>query len=594
MNKFNNLREEIYSALSRLKQSGHIPGEIVTSAISVEPPRDPAHGDLSTNAALVLAGPAKRKPRDLAQILAPELERINDVASVDIAGPGFINLHLDDDYWRRLLQQVLEAGPEYGRNELGAGRNVIVEFVSANPTGPLHVGHARGAVFGDVLSRLLIFSGFDVTREYYWNDAGAQVDKLAAAVYQRYLEGIEGGTSVGVARQREVEIEYKGEYLIEIGLALARDEGDKWRGVPESEWLPQFRAVAVDAMKSLIRDDLRSLGAEFDSEVSESKLVGDGKVDAAVGALKSRGLLYEGKLDPPKGKTKEWDSRQQTLFRSTRYGDQVDRPLRKSDGTWTYFATDIAYHLDKFNRGHREMINVWGADHGGYVSRVRAAVKALTDGAASFDVKLCQMVRLLEGGKPVKMSKRAGSFVTVSDLLEAMEKRVGGQVGRDVVRFIMLTRKNDAPLDFDFAKATEQSRDNPVFYVQYANARICSIKRRVSGNDAFCKPVSASDLARLEQSDELSLIRLVGDWPRQVEAAAVAREPHRLAFYLYDLASAFHALWNKGNDEPAARFIVENDPSLTRARLALIEAVRIVIVGGLANLFGITPQDEMR
>ena len=594
MNIFKVLEEEIYNALDLLKQSGAIPTEIVMGPISVEPPRDPMHGDVATNAALVLAGQANCKPRDLAKLLVPELKQIRDVISVDIAGPGFLNFRLQNDYWRRLLLEVLDAGSEYGRNELGAGRKVIVEFVSANPTGPLHVGHARGAVFGDVLSRLLKFSGFDVTREYYWNDAGAQVDKLAAAVYWRYLQNLDGDTSTAAAYEPVEEVGYTGDYLVDVGTALAEAEGDKWRDVPEKGWLPDIRAVSVDAMKALIRDDLSALGVEFDSEVSESRLVAEAKVDAAVEALELRGLIYRGQLEPPKGRVDDWEAREQTLFRSTQFGDQVDRPLQKSDGTWTYFATDIAYHLDKFKRGHREMINVWGADHGGYVSRVKAAVEALTDGVANLDVRLCQMVRLFDGGKPVKMSKRSGSFITVRDLIEAMDERVGSRLGKDVVRFIMLTRKNDAPLDFDFAKATEQSRDNPVFYVQYANARICSVRRRVKGDGALNKRADISDLARLEQPDELALIRLLADWPRQVETAAGSCEPHRLAFYLYDLASAFHALWNKGNDDPNARFIIENDPGLTRARLALIKAVQIVIVGGLANLFGVTPQDEMR
>ena len=595
MNIFKSLEEEIYNTLDVLKRSGVISREIVIGSISVEPPRDPAHGDVSTNAALVLAGPAKCKPRDLAKLLVPKLKQIRDVISVDIAGPGFLNFRLQNDYWWRLLKEVLDSGSEYGRNELGAGRKVIVEFVSANPTGPLHVGHARGAVFGDVLSRLLKFSGFDVTREYYWNDAGAQVDKLAAAVYWRYLQKLDGDTPATAAYEPDQEVGgYTGDYLVDVGTTLAEAEGDKWRDVPETGWLPDIRAVSVEAMKALIREDLSALGAEFDSEVSESGLVAEAKVDAAIKALELRGLIYRGQLEPPKGRVDDWEAREQTLFCSTKFGDQVDRPLQKSDGTWTYFATDIAYHLDKFNRGHREMINVWGADHGGYVSRVKAAVEALTDGAANLDVKLCQMVRLFDGGNPVKMSKRSGNFVTVRNLIEAMDERVGGQLGKDVVRFIMLTRKNDAPLDFDFAKAAEQSRDNPVFYVQYANARICSVRRRVEGDGALNRPADISDLARLKRPDELALIRLLADWPRQVETAAGSCEPHRLAFYLYDLASAFHALWNKGNDDPNARFITENDPGLTRARLALIKAVQIVIVGGLENLFGVTPQDEMR
>ena len=594
MNIFNIFRVEIYKALDRLKENGSVSIDAVVGAISVEPPRDSAHGDIATNVALVLAAAAQRKPRDLAELLIPELEQIPDVASVEIAGPGFLNFRLRSDYWRDLITEILDSDLEFGRNDSGAGQKVLVEFVSANPTGPLHVGHARGAIFGDVLSRLLKFSGFEVTREYYWNDAGAQIDKLAASVYWHYLQNLGVTESDQAMAEVGQDIEYKGDYLVDVGAQLVEVDGEKWRGVEKKEWLPRLRAISIDAMKALVRNDLGVLGSEFDNEVSESELLSHGKVDAAVRALELKGLVYQGRLEPPKGKADDWVARDQLLFRATQFGDEVDRPLQKSDGTWTYFASDIAYHLDKFERGYRQLVNVWGADHGGYVSRVEAAVEALTDGAASLDVRLCQMVRLYEDGQPLKMSKRAGNFVTVRDLVEAMDKRVGGKLGKDVVRFIMLTRKNDAPLDFDFDKAAEQSRDNPVFYVQYANARICSIRRRVKSNAALCRPAEASDLARLEQPDELALARLLADWPRQVEAAAVTFEPHRIAFYLYDLASAFHALWNKGNDDPKARFIVEDDPSLTRARLALIRAVQVVIVGGLANLLGVTPQDEMR
>ena len=594
MNIFNSFREKLNRIIEDLQRQGVIPSDVEISGISVEPPREAKHGDLSTNAALVLAKQAKGNPREFAGSLAPRLMKINGVISVDIAGPGFLNVFFGLGFWHNLLRDVLNSGTNFGRSQIGRGNSILVEFVSANPTGPLHVGHARGAVYGDVLARLLSFSGFNVAREYYWNDAGAQVDKLAASVYTRYLQKLDATDPAEPGDDNGAEVEYGGEYLIDLAGDLVERHGEKWRDVPRRDWLPIVREISIEAMKDLIRSDLRLLGTTFDNEVSESKLLSDGKVHAAVSNLKSKGLIYEGRLKPPKGKRRDWEERDQILFRATLFGDEVDRPLQKSDGTWTYFASDIAYHFDKFCRGYDKMVNIWGADHGGYVSRVKAAVSALTEDAAKLEVRLCQMVRLFDGGDPIKMSKRSGSFITVSELIEVMDKKVGTGLGQGVVRFIMLTRKNDAPLDFDFAKAAEQSRDNPMFYVQYAHARICSVNRRVESNPNLCKLASAADIERLVQPEELALIKLIADWPRQVEAAAVAYEPHRIVVYLNDLASAFHALWNKGNNNLDSRFIVETDPSLTRARLGLISAVRIIISGGLETLLGITPQYEMR
>ena len=594
MNIFNSFREKLNCIIEDLQRQGVIPSDVEISGISVEPPREAKHGDLSTNAALVLAKQAKGNPREFAGSLAPRLMKINGVISVDIAGPGFLNVFFGLGFWHNLLRDVLNSGTNFGRSQIGRGNSILVEFVSANPTGPLHVGHARGAVYGDVLARLLSFSGFNVAREYYWNDAGAQVDKLAASVYTRYLQKLDATDPAEPGDDNGAEVEYGGKYLIDLAGDLVERHGEKWRDVPRRDWFPIVREISIEAMKDLIRSDLRLLGTTFDNEVSESKLLSDGKVNAAVSNLKSKGLIYEGRLKPPKGKRQDWEERDQILFRATLFGDEVDRPLQKSDGTWTYFASDIAYHFDKFCRGYDKMVNIWGADHGGYVSRVKAAVSALTEDVAKLEVRLCQMVRLFDGGDPIKMSKRSGSFITVSELIEVMDKKVGTGLGQGVVRFIMLTRKNDAPLDFDFAKAAEQSRDNPMFYVQYAHARICSVNRRVESNPNLCKLANATDIERLVQPEELALIKLIADWPRQVEAAAVAYEPHRIVVYLNDLASAFHALWNKGNNNLDSRFIVETDPSLTRARLGLISAVRIIISGGLETLLGITPQYEMR
>ncbi len=579
MNLFDHFKAKVLAIVAELSARGALPPAPDVSAVAVEPPRDPAHGDLATNAALVLAPQAKAKPRDIAGLIAERLADDDAVTAADVAGPGFVNLRLSDAFWRARLADVLVAGADYGASDIGAGHKVNIEYVSTNPTGPLHVGHARGAVYGDALASLLEKVGYDVTREYYVNDAGVQVDALARSV-QRYREAGDG---------EDVDIP-EGGYRGEATAAAAKSIRDAGLGGPEEEWLEPVRDQAVDYMMELIRGDLAALGIRHDVFTSERKLVEDGRVREALDRLAADDLIYTGVLEPPKGKVPDdWEPRPQTLFRSTAFGDDVDRPLKKSDDSWTYFASDIAYHLDKIERGAAILIDVWGADHGGYVKRMKAAVTAISGGAATLDVKLCQLVRLSRRGTPVKMSKRAGAFVTLREVID--------EVGKDVVRFIMLTRKNDAPLDFDLARVTEQSRDNPVFYVQYAHARTRSVARnaaeQVSGLDLEPEALAGADLGRLTDDAELALIKLLASWPRQVESAAEAHEPHRLAFYLLDLAAAFHGLWNKGNDEPRLRFIVADDRGLTRARLALVRAVGLVIASGL-EIFGVEPVEEMR
>ena len=554
------------------------------SRLTVETPRDASHGDITTNAAMVLCKGANMKPRDLAEILKCEIEKLDGVTSAEIAGPGFINCKIDDAFWQARLADILKAGTDYGTSKMGAGNKVNVEYVSANPTGPMHVGHGRGAVFGDVLASLLEKAGFDVTREYYVNDAGAQVDVLARSLHLRYCEAL--GEDIG----EMPEGLYPGDYLKPAAARLAEIEGDKWKDAPASEWLEPLRSFAIDAMMGLIRDDLGAMGISHGVFTSEKKLVGAGKVDEALKFLTDNGLIYQGVLEPPKGKLPDdWEEREQTLFKATDFGDDVDRPVQKSDGSWTYFATDMAYHLDKFNRGFADMIDVWGADHGGYVKRMQSAVKALTNGKGTLDCKLCQMVNLMDGGEPVKMSKRAGTFVTLRDVVD--------EVGKDVVRFIMLTRKNDAGLDFDFAKVREQSKDNPVFYVQYAHARSYSVWRMAAdelGPDAVSDDkVLGADLSLLKDPAEMSLIKMMAGWPRLVESAAEAHEPHRMAFYMYDLAALFHQLWNKGKEDATLRFIINDNIPLTMARLALIRGMATVIASGF-GVFGITPKEEMR
>ncbi len=584
MNIFRAFEARVGQALGRLAEGGKIPPGLDASRVLVEPPRDAAHGDLATNAALVLAKEARMNPRALAELLAGELRSDADIASAEVAGPGFLNLKLRPGVYREVMRAVLSEGKAFGRGEREGGA-VNVEFVSANPTGPMHVGHGRGAVFGDALANLLAFAGHRVAREYYINDAGAQVDVLARSAYLRYREAL--GEAIAIP-----EGLYPGDYLKPVGEALAARFGRSLVAMPEAEWLPVVRDAAIEAMMAMIRDDLAALAIRHDVFFSERSL-SQGETDAiraTIEDLRARGLIYEGRLPPPKGQpVEDWEDREQTLFRATAFGDDVDRPLLKSDGSYTYFAADIAYHRSKFERGFATMIDVWGADHGGYVKRMKAAVAAVTGGAAELDIKLCQLVRLLRAGEPVKMSKRAGDFVTLREVVD--------EVGRDAVRFMMLFRKNDATLDFDLAKVLEQSRENPVFYVQYAHARCASVFRQA--REAFPKAdfnpkqLAEADLSHLSDDAEADVLRLVAQYPRVVEAAADAHEPHRIAFFLYDLAAAFHGLWNKGKDLPQLRFVNQNDQQSTEARLALVHVVRCVLVSGLAVL-GVTAPDEMR
>ncbi len=581
MNLFTDIRTLVLEKLAEMEAEGALPAGLERGNVSVEPPRDPAHGDMATNAAMVLARPAGKKPREIAEVLAGKLASDGRISVADVAGPGFINLRLAPSVWQGVVKSVLETGRDFGRSGIGQGQKVNVEYVSANPTGPLHVGHARGAVFGDALASLLDFSGHEVTREYYINDGGAQVDVLARSVYLRYLE----------AHGQEVAFEegtYPGDYLIPVGEALKEKVGDAYLGQPEDMWLGEVREFAIEKMMEMIRADLALLGVEMDHFFSEKSLYGTGLIEETLELLRGKGLIYEGVLEPPKGKKPEdWEPREQTLFKSTEFGDDVDRPVRKSDGSWTYFAPDIAYHYDKIRRGYDALIDVLGADHGGYVKRMKAAVAALSDGRVPLDIKLTQLVRLFRDGAPFKMSKRAGTFVTLRDVVE--------QVGADVTRFVMLTRKNDAPLDFDLSKVLEQSRENPVFYVQYAHARVCSVLRRAreAGIDVEDAALAAADLGRLDHEAELALARKIAEWPRLVEIAARTHEPHRIAFYLYDLASELHGLWNRGNEIPALRFLQEGDPATSQAKIALARATAVVISSGLAIL-GVTPVEEMR
>ena len=584
MNFFKDFRTEIIKTLEDMVAEGELPSGLDFGRVGVEPPKDPAFGDVSTNAALALAKDAGKPPRAVAEGLAKRLDAHSAVASVTVAGPGFINVRFEDRFWFGRLRDVLVAGVTYGNSNVGGGKPVNVEYVSANPTGPMHVGHARGAVVGDVLASLLAKAGFKVAREYYINDAGAQVDALARSAHLRYREAL--GETIGEIPEGL----YPGEYLKDVGRALAERDGDKWKGKPEAEWLTPVRDFAVEAMMALIKTDLAALGVHHAVFSSERALHAAGLVQQAVEELKRRDLVYRGTLEPPKGKLPDdWEPRPQLLFRSTQFGDDVDRPLQKSDGSWTYFAGDIAYHLDKVKRGFLSQIDVWGADHGGYVKRMKAAVTALSDGKADLDVKLCQLVNLLENGEPVKMSKRSGTFVTLRDVVD--------RVGKDVVRFIMLTRKNDATLDFDFAKVQEQSKENPVFYVQYAHARAHSVFRNAveefPGIDVSAQALQEAPIERLTGEGEIALIKLMAGWPRLIEGAAESHEPHRIAFYLYDLAAAFHGLWNRGNTDPSARFIVHGEQELTAARMALVRGVATVIASGLAVL-GVTPVEEMR
>jgi arginyl-tRNA synthetase len=587
---FANVLARVHAVCGALASEGGWPAGIDLSRVVVEPPRDAAHGDMATNAAMVLAKEAKSKPRDLAEQIANKLRADDLIASVDVAGPGFINLTLKASAWSDALRTVLREGDSYGRSAMGAAEKVNVEYVSANPTGPMHVGHCRGAVFGDALASLLVFTGYDVTREYYINDAGAQVDVLARSAYLRYREAL--GENVGEIPEGL----YPGDYLKPVGQALAAEYGGALSQMPEERWVPIARAKAIAMMMDEIRGDLAALNIKHDVFFSERALIegGTDQVAATIEFLRAKGDVYEGRLPPPKGApVEDYEDREQTLFRATAYGDDVDRPLKKSDGGYTYFASDIAYHKSKFDRGFHNLVDVWGADHGGYVKRVEAAIKAVTSGKATLDVKIVQLVRLLRNGEPVKMSKRSGDFVTLREVVD--------EVGKDAVRFMMLYRKNDAVLDFDLAKVIEQSRENPVFYVQYGHARGHSVFRNAREvvpdlpEEAGARAAFLTDAAveRLTDPAELDLLRRLALYPRMIEAAAVAHEPHRIAFYLYDLASEFHALWTRGRDLPYLRFIINIDAEITKARLALVQGVVSVLASGLAIL-GVHAPDEMR
>ncbi|MCB5426248.1 arginine--tRNA ligase [Altererythrobacter sp. CC-YST694] len=563
--------------LDALENAGTLPAGLSRTNVTVEPPRDPSHGDLATNAAMVLAKPAATNPRVLAGEISGKLDELPEVTATEIAGPGFINMRLSDAAWRGELAAIGALGADYGRSAMGEGRRVNVEYVSANPTGPMHMGHCRGAVVGDALASLLEYAGYKVTREYYVNDAGGQVDVLARSVYLRYCEAL--GEDIG-----EIPAGlYPGDYLKPVGKALAEEFGAAYLGKAEEEWLALFRTRAVAAMMDMIRADLAMLGIHHDLFSSEAELQAAGKPEAAEKWLREHDLVYDGVLEAPKGKTLEdWEPVELPLFRSTKFGDDQDRPIRKSDGKWTYFGADLAYHLQKAQSAD-ELIDIWGADHAGTVKRIKAAVAALSEGQGKpipFDVKLVQMVQLLRDGEPAKMSKRSGNFVTIADMVE--------EVGKDVVRFTMLTRKPEAQMDFDFAKVVEASKDNPVFYVQYANARIHSTLRK-----AAAEGLAPSD-AHLDRlgADELALVKFAAQFPRMVEAAAAAREPHRIAFFLYDLAAAFHAYWNLGNDDPSKRFILTEQPELTGARLFLGQQIGQVVKNGL-SLLGVEAVEEL-
>ena len=592
MNLFALFHGLIASILQRIAASGRLPGALDLGRFVVEPPRDPAHGDLATNAAMVYAREAASSfanPRQLAVEIAAALADDPHVASAEVAGPGFINIRVKPEVFARVLRGVLEQGPRFGRPAFDGTKNlkVNVEYVSANPTGPMHVGHGRGAVFGDALANLLAFAGHEVTREYYINDAGAQVDVLARSAYLRYREAL--GEKVGEIPEGL----YPGDYLKAIGVAIAEKYGTGLLGRLETEWLDGVRAGAIDAMMAMIRTDLACLNIEHEVFFSERSLTrgGDGDlVVEAIAELRRRGLVYEGRLPPPKGQpVEDWEDREQTLFKSTAFGDDVDRPLMKSDGSYTYFASDIAYHKTKIDRGYALLIDVWGADHGGYLKRMRAAVEALSDGRVNLDVKLCQLVRLMRNGEPVKMSKRSGDFVTLRDVVD--------EVGVDAVRFMMLFRKNDAPLEFDLSKVIEQSKDNPVFYVQYAHARAKSVLRQalttISGIDLSSNALIRADLDLLDDEGEISLIRLLAHFPRTVEAAALSHEPHRIAFYLHELAASLHGHWTRGKDRPQLRFLNVKRTDLTAARLALIAALATVLASGL-GILGVNAPEEMR
>jgi arginyl-tRNA synthetase len=586
MTAFEHVETLIVKALDAMKADGTLPADLAIPAIEFEFSRDPTHGDLASNAAMVLAKPARMKPRDIAEALKAKLSDAAIIDEIEVAGPGFLNLTFKPSFWQHVVREIDKQGEQYGRAAPGSRGKVNVEYVSANPTGPMHVGHCRGAVFGDALANLLAFAGYEVTREYYINDAGTQVDVLARSAHLRYREAL--GEDIG----QIPEGLYPGGYLKPVGEALAKEFGDKLLGRDEVDWLPIVREKAIIAMLAIIKEDLAALNIHHDVFFSEASLKQNGRdrVAEAIEALRSKGLIYKGQLPRPKGHDEdEWEEREQVLFKSTDFGDDIDRALQKSDGSYTYFAADIAYHYDKLERGFKHLVTVFGADHVGYIPRMKAAVAALSGGEAELDIKVCQLVKLYKNGEPYKMSKRAGTFVTLRDVVE--------EVGRDPVRFMMLYRKNDAPLDFDFAKVTEQSKDNPVFYVQYAHARAASLFRNVAeafpGLTSDSAEVRDADLSKLDNSGEIDLMKRLAAFPRIMTGAANAHEPHRLAFYLFELASALHAQWSRGNDSPHLRFIQQDDRDLTAARLALVAAMQWVISSGLAVL-GVEAPDAMR
>ncbi|MEM1374057.1 MAG: arginine--tRNA ligase [Pseudomonadota bacterium] len=578
MNLFADIRILVTDALDALVREGVLPEGLDYANVTVEPPRDAAHGDMATNAAMVLAKPARMKPRDIAEALAAKLTEDPRIAGADVAGPGFLNMSLAGDAWTGIVQAAL-TDPAFGRSTMGQGKRVNVEYVSANPTGPLHVGHTRGAVFGDALASLLAYAGYEVTREYYINDGGAQVDTLARSVYLRYLE----------AHGEDVAFEdgtYPGEYLVEVGRALKDKVGDAFLGKGEQYWLAEIREFATEAMMDLIRSDLERLGVEMDVFFSEKSLYGTGRIEAALESLEAKGLIYEGVLEPPKGKKPEdWEPREQTLFKSTEHGDDVDRPVKKSDGSWTYFAPDIAYHYDKVGRGYDALIDVFGADHGGYVKRMKAAVSALSDGQTPLDIKLTQLVKLLQNGEPLKMSKRAGTFVTAADVVD--------MVGRDAIRFVMLTRKNDAPLDFDVEVVKQTNNDNPVYYVQYAHARVCSVIEKAEAAGMDMSDAALAKAARLDHEADVTVAKKLAEWPRLVEIAARTNEPHRIAFYLAELTARFNTRYSMGRDSDAMKFLQEGNTSESQAKIALIRATAVVLSAGL-GILGVTAPQEMR
>ena len=586
MNLFADYQSKIIEIIDAFSNQGKLPGGLNTTRVVVEPPRDASHGDFATNAAMVLAKEAGMKPRDLADMLVAELMKDDSITAASVAGPGFINATLKRELFDQVIRAAVKQSDNFGRSNMGAAAKINLEYVSANPTGPMHVGHCRGAVFGDALANVLSFAGFDVTREYYINDAGTQVNVLARSAYLRYREAL--GEDIGAIPEGL----YPGDYLKAVGESLAHRHGKNLLTQPEAQWLPQVREFAIDAMMAIIRADLKALAIDHAVFFSERSLQNGSPdcVTAAIDDLRQRGLIYEGRLPPPKGAPEsDWEDREQTLFKATDFGDDVDRPLMKSDGTFTYFASDIAYHRDKYLRGFKIMIDVWGADHGGYIKRMQAAVKAVTGGEAKLDVEICQLVKLLRDGQELKMSKRAGTFVTLREVVD--------EVGPDPVRFMMLYRKNDAPLEFDLAKVLEQSKENPVFYVQYAYARCASIFRQARvafGAEAFdSEELSKADIGLLVDESEIAAIKLIAQYPRLIEAAAVNREPHRVAFYLYDLASALHSLWNKGKEQAALRFVNDKDRHCTSARLALVCSLMSVLGSGL-KLLGVSAPQEMR